>query len=378
MEFHEIANIFPLMDGPEFAALVDDIKQNGLLDPIIIHENKIIDGRNRYRACLAAGIEPRFEAWRTNGVSLTKWVISKNLHRRHLTSSQRAACALDSLPWLEKEAAERKRVLSGSWARDTETADLEMDEVVQIIAQPQEKSRDAAAELFGTNRQYVQDAKAIQDRRPDLIEKVRTGEMTIPQAKREVVRADVIARLEDIGAQEIKRVQGVYDVIVIDPPWPMNRIELDARPNSVAMPYPTMDEEELENIDIPAADNCHLWLWTTHRFLPMAFRLLSKWNFKYVCCFVWHKENGYQPIGLPKYNCEMVLYARQGSPIFTNLKAFNLCFNAPSGAHSEKPEEFYDMLRRVTAGRRLDMFNRRAIDGFDGWGNEAAGDRLEN
>ena len=177
--------------------------------------------------------------------------------------------------------------------------------------------------------------------------------------------------LESISSKKAKALAGVYDVIVIDPPWPMQRIELDARPNAVAMPYPVMTEAELEVINIPMDDNCHLWLWTTHRFLPMAFRLLKAWKVEYVCCFVWHKNNAYQPLNLPKYNCEFALYARKGSPTFIDTKAFNVCFDARQGGHSQKPAEFYDLIRRVTGGRRLDMFARRSIPGFDSWGKEA-------
>lgn len=201
----------------------------------------------------------------------------------------------------------------------------------------------------------------------EILEKARE----IQSEKREAKRAEIIAKLEDIETKEIKAVQGVFDVVVIDPPWPMKKIERDERPNQSEFDYPTMTEQELSSLNIPSAADCHLWLWTTHKFLPMAFRLLDAWEFKYVCCFVWHKPGGFQPIGLPQYNCEFAVYARRGSPKFIDTKALSTCFQSPRAAHSEKPGDFYSVVRRVTAGRRLDMFNRREIDGFCGWGNEA-------
>lgn len=88
---HPISDIFPMMRASEFAELVHDIKENGLREPIVVHEKAILDGRNRYRACRKAGVEPSLETFA--GDDPLKFVISKNLVRRHLKDSQRAFIA---------------------------------------------------------------------------------------------------------------------------------------------------------------------------------------------------------------------------------------------------------------------------------------------
>jgi ParB-like nuclease domain len=89
MEFHPLAELLPLLEGNEFAELVASIKSVGLLEPITVYEGKILDGRNRYRACVEAAIEPRTEPLPL-GQDPLAFVYNKNVPRRHLTPSQRA------------------------------------------------------------------------------------------------------------------------------------------------------------------------------------------------------------------------------------------------------------------------------------------------
>jgi hypothetical protein len=80
--------LVPFIQGAEFDALVADVAVNGLLEPIVMYEEQILDGRNRYRACLECGVEPRFDEY--TGNDPFGHVISLNFHRRHLTASQKA------------------------------------------------------------------------------------------------------------------------------------------------------------------------------------------------------------------------------------------------------------------------------------------------
>ena len=93
IKFHPLADIFPLMEGEEFDALVADIKTNGLQDDITLHDGMILDGRNRYRACLAVGwsqseIRERCFTY-PYSIDPLAHVISANIHRRHLTAECR-------------------------------------------------------------------------------------------------------------------------------------------------------------------------------------------------------------------------------------------------------------------------------------------------
>lgn len=117
-KYHEVANIFPLMQGDELHALVNDIREHGQIESIVLHpdDDSIIDGRNRYRACLLAGVEPEFTYWDGNG-SLVEYVVSLNLHRRHLSSIQCAGVAVEMLPFIEAEAKERQIAAGASGAK---------------------------------------------------------------------------------------------------------------------------------------------------------------------------------------------------------------------------------------------------------------------
>jgi N6-adenosine-specific RNA methylase IME4 len=166
---------------------------------------------------------------------------------------------------------------------------------------------------------------------------------------------------------------GRFGTIVVDPPWDMQKIEREVRPNQVGFDYPTMTEAELAAWPIvqdKAADDCHLFCWTTQKFLPVAIRLIEVWDFRYCLTMVWHKPGGFQPIRLPQYNCEFIVYARRGAPVFMDTTNFPCCFSAPRREHSRKPDGFYDIIRRVTSDGRIDVFSRESRDGFAQYGNE--------
>ena len=89
---HPAAAMFPIMSGREFDELVEDVRVNGLREPVVVRGDQLVDGRNRVRACVAAGVAPEVRELE-HGTDVASWVMSVNVHRRHLDASQRALLA---------------------------------------------------------------------------------------------------------------------------------------------------------------------------------------------------------------------------------------------------------------------------------------------
>ena len=106
LPFHPSANVFELMKGAEFDELVADIKRRGLRAPITVHKGEIIEGRNRARACAEAGVTPRYQEFDGSDEDVDRYIISMNIHRRHLTPDDRRD-ALVKLLKLHPEKSDR-------------------------------------------------------------------------------------------------------------------------------------------------------------------------------------------------------------------------------------------------------------------------------
>ncbi len=161
----------------------------------------------------------------------------------------------------------------------------------------------------------------------------------------------------------------VFQTIVIDPPWDWGD-EGDVDQLGRARPtYGTMSIDQLTAMPIGdvAATNAHLYLWITNRSLPKGFSLLEAWGFRYVTMLTWCKPS----IGMGNYfrgSTEHVLFGVRGSLSLIERNV-GTWFAAPRGnRHSAKPDEFYQLIERVSPGPWLDIFSRADRPGWVTWG----------
>jgi hypothetical protein len=191
---HPAAEMFPLMSGVELAELAEDIKAHGLVDPIVLLGGLILDGRNRLAACGIAGVEPRFTTIE-DVESPTLYVISKNLHRRHLTTSQRAAIAAEIMPMLRAEAKERQAeggrhggAIAGQGRPKSDRVLMESPEAYSP-SESKGNTRDIAGKAVGVAGCTVQRAATVKDADPEEFERVKRGEITVEAAYRKVTQS---------------------------------------------------------------------------------------------------------------------------------------------------------------------------------------------
>lgn len=190
--------------------------------------------------------------------------------------------------------------------------------------------------------------------------------------KGEVTQAAVLRRIDAVTPGPPGPLpDGVYRTICADPPWQYGNTSTRGAAEDH---YPTMTIEELCAIDVRsmAADESHLYLWTTNGFLREAFDVMSAWGFDYKTTLVWVKPQ----IGMGNYfrsSTEYVLFGVRGGLRTRDCNQRNW-FEAKRGRHSKKPGSFFDLVEKVSGGPFLEMFarERRLSEAeWSYWGNEA-------
>ena len=396
-EFHPLADLFPLIEGREFDDLVDDIRVHGVREPICLYDGKILDGRNRYRAALAADVEcgPMREY---TGDDPAAFVVSLNLKRRHLSESQRGLVA--------------KRLAT---MRQGSRTDLGLSVNLPEVSQAE------AAKLLNVSERTLRTAGTVLDQgAPELVADVERGDVSVSaaayvaslpaerqtniiaalprdedgklttEAKKALgpiikeIRAEKVAAMKEardareaaLGARQIALPQKKYGVILADPEW---HFELYGGDSGMllhpANHYPTSDLETIKARDVPsiAATDCVLFLWATAPMMPQAIEVMLAWGFQFKSQFTWVKDKAGTGYWCRNRHELLLIGTRGNIPAPAPGTQWDSVIEAPVGAHSVKPEKSLEMIEAYFPTLPKIELNRRGPPraGWDGWGNEA-------
>lgn len=382
VSWHPYAEIFPWMDDAAFNELVEDIRKNGVLEPIVFIGNAILDGRNRYEAARQLGVEyPRIEY---DGDDPLSFVIAKNLARRHMSEAQRALAA--------------KRI---STARQGERRDLPAIEGKSI-------TQEEAAKLLNVSVASVERASTVIEKgAPELIAAVEAGEVSVSAAadvatlpkqeqveivargEKEILQAAKTIRAEKAVTRRAERLEKIaeiskgnaelstavrYPIIYADPPWRYENPPMGGNNRSIENHYPTMTLEEICALPVRdlATDDALLYLWATAPKLAECMKVIEAWGFDYRTNLVWDKEvigMGYHA----RNQHEILLVAKRGEipPPPAGEQPASV-HRERRGEHSAKPIFYYEMIEAAYPQLpKIELFSRSPREGWAAWGNQA-------
>lgn len=403
-EVHAAAALFPMIGDAEWPSFVDDIRTNGQRKKIVrIRVGPswlILDGRNRLRACLELKIEPEFRIFgeeTSDGADPIAFVVSENVHRRHLNETQRAFVGAELVPMYEAHAKERQRAAGGDKRSGERPLTLNSGQAVRSPTAAEQAARavnvgkasieaalkvnrDAAPEVIAAAKERGQMkvsaaaelATLPKKQQREIVEKVGSGEIRSGKVRSLVKQEKKRAVVREINEQRVAPApMGPFGVIVIDPPWPYENSDQHEGSRG-HVDYPTMTIEQLcamrAELDARAKDDCLLGLWITNAFVHEIGRLLEAWGFAHQTMITWDKELA--GVGsLPRGQTEHLVVAMRGAPVHT-LNEVTTLLRVKRREHSRKPDEMYELLAKHCSGPMIDMFSREPREGWATWGAE--------
>jgi N6-adenosine-specific RNA methylase IME4/ParB-like chromosome segregation protein Spo0J len=345
----------------DIESLARSIEENGLLHPIVIDKkNRLIVGERRIRA---------FKFLGRDKIPVTVIDLAKIVKGEHAENSERKDFTLSEAVAIKRaiEPLVKSEIKRGRPHKDAKLAPLLKGKARDIVAKRTGKKRTTLAKA----EELVKASEAEPDNQfiAKLVKAMdASGRVDAPYKRLKVHRQAKIIRAEPPPLP----MNGPYRVIVADPPWPYeNRID-DATHDRGVLEYPTMSIADICALDVAsiAHKDCILWLWTTNHFIvDYAKQVLTAWGFKPKTVLTWDKGK----IGMGEWlrgQTEHCVVAIRGKPTVQLTNESTMLRAAPR-AHSQKPEEFYELVEKLCpAPRYAELFSRQERDGWDGHGND--------
>lgn len=353
--------------------LIESIRSKGILEPLVVKpDGTIISGHRRWRASMTLGMAAvpcRVLAY-TDALDEQEAIIEFN-RQRVKTFSQKMAEA-ERLRAIESERAKARQAVGHLNAPQYADKPEPVKETFPELGRGQVRDKVASAVGLGSGKTYEkankvwQAASAGDETAQKLVEKLDKGQTTINAAyKQVVVNESKQAAIEAI--EKAPPATGKYRVVVIDPPW-----KYDARAEDESHrarnPYPSMTVEDIAALEIPAQDDCVMWLWTTNAFMHDAFHVLEAWGFTPKTILTWEKDR----MGTGDWlrgKTEHCVMAVKGKPVI-NLTNQTTALHGPLREHSRKPDEFYSLVEALCPGSKIEMFARSRREGWASHGAE--------
>ena len=354
----EYLGLVPRPSRAEYRALEEDILAwGGAHTPILVsRERVILDGHTRYMICSEHGLGYSVKVLELpSRCEEMMFVIGSNLRRRQLTKFQQVELGLRLEELIAAKAKMNMR--QGSLSRSRETR-LEPVHTDRLIADTVHASTDTVYKV----------RKILSEGTPAEISEARRETGGISRVYNKLKRRMKLEEAHRLGSPPMP--EGVYDVILADPPW--RYYHEGSQRGKADYHYSTMSTEEICGLAVPSAGHAVLFLWVPNALLEDGLRVLRAWGFTYLTNFVWIKDR----VGLGFYlrgQHELLLLAKKGKmPPPTDGDRLPSVISAPRGAHSAKPDVVYGMVERMYPNRRyLELFSRGRRRGWTVWGLEA-------
>ena len=380
----EFQSRIPPMRSEELANLEENIRSDGCREPLVVLDGVILDGHHRYEICTRLGIPFEVvEAACPDREAALDWIDRNQLGRRNRSPDQMSLLRGRRYNSAKRQGArsdltspqnEEKLTTAESLGREhgVSRATIERDGSFAENVEALERLHPGTERLVTAGSVTKKDIKAaaLLEDRPELVKEVLSQrDKTMTQVLREILAEEARANMTPIP-------DGKYRVLYADPPWKygdllaISKDGLSESYGAADAHYPQMSIDELCALPIKdlAADNSVLFLWTTVPMTEDAYKVARAWGFVAKTEFVWDKIKH----NMGHYNSvrhEKLLVCTRGSCLPDVKKLIDSVQSIERGEHSEKPEEFRQIIDTIyPQGPRIELFARKKAPGWKTWG----------